>query len=666
MLQQHHLKPHLLSAAIALSLLLLSGCGGDNEIASWTAPSAPTGLGHADSAPLANEATVPPYVDFGHSNQRGDARYATKDTNASVRALQGFLDIWQPLAASDGIVYVDAGVSAEANGSFPAVAKSTWSGVPGVSPDGKVLNQAVHNANIQYVINATKNRTSAQELAAYLDDRRKKGYSITDGLGPLTAAWRTAAAQTTTITNIPADATTKKYDDKGNDLGDEKSATFGTAVTFAGTDYDGSTEPAKRYFKYARPWRWSSNVIVAPSLEPAKSGSPDTDGGFVSGHTAEAYRDALMMAYMLPERYQELMTRAAELGENRILGGMHSPLDVIGGRIHGQSVIAYTLYSQRQGSKIDATAGTATPVTDSRKAAYDQAHSVLMAAVGASDLASFNAYAHSGTTATDRFADYATNKKEYLRRMTYGFSPIGDTTKPAVVPKGAEILLETRLPYLDDAQRRVVLKTTAFASGYPAMDDAEGWGRLNLFAAADGYGAFNGDVSVTMDASKGGFHAKDCWRNDITGAGLLTKQGSGALGLSGNNSYTGGTLLKAGTLKGTSASAFGKGDVYQTGGTLIVDAASALNVGARYTQTGGELQLVIGKNSQGRLSASSDITLGGTLNVKFKDGYKPAVGDVLNVISGSSVHGEFSAVTVAGYKASAVYGDNYVQLKITQ
>ncbi|MEW6444538.1 MAG: phosphatase PAP2 family protein [Pseudomonadota bacterium] len=662
MSQTHSFKPHLLSSAIAASLLLLSGCGGS----SWTPPSAPTGLGYMDSAPVANEATVPAYVDYGHSNQRGDARYATKDTNASVRSLQGFLSIWKPLEASDGIVYVDAGTSAVANGSFPAVAKSTWSGVPGVSPDGTVLNQTVHNANIQYVINATVNRTSAQELAAYLDDRRKKGYSITDGLGPLTSAWRTAAAQTTTITSIAADATTKKYDDKGNDLGDEKSATFGTAVTFAGTDYDGSTEPAKRYFKYARPWRWSSSVKVAPSLEPAKSSTPDTDGGYVSGHTAEAYRDALMMAYMLPERYQELLTRASELGENRILGGMHSPLDVIGGRIHGQSVIAYTLYSQRQGSKIDASAGTATPVTDSRKAAYDQAHSVLMAAVGVSDLASFNAYAHSGSTSTDRFADYSTNKKEYLRRMTYGFSPIADTTKPAVVPKGAEILLETRLPYLDDAQRRVVLKTTAFASGYPVMDDAEGWGRLNLFAAADGYGAFNGDVTVTMDASKGGFHAQDTWRNDITGAGLLTKQGTGALTLSGNNAYTGGTALKAGTLKAASSTAFGKGDVHQSGGTLVVDSANGVNVGARYTQTGGELQLVIGKGSQGRLNASKEVTLGGPLNVKFKDGYKPAVGDVLSIVSGSSVHGQFSSVTVAGYKANVTYGDSSVQLQITQ
>jgi hypothetical protein len=48
----------------------------------------------------------------------------------------------------------------------------------------------------------------------------------------------------------------------------------------------------------------------------------------------------------------------------------------------------------------------------------------------------------------------------------------------------------------------VVLKTTALASGYPVMDDAEGWGRLNLFAAADGYGSFSGNVTIVMDAPR--------------------------------------------------------------------------------------------------------------------------------------------------------------------
>jgi autotransporter-associated beta strand protein len=99
------------------------------------------------------------------------------------------------------------------------------------------------------------------------------------------------------------------------------------------------------------------------------------------------------------------------------------------------------------------------------------------------------------------------------------------------------------------------------------MDDAEGWGRLNLFAAADGYGSFSGNVTIVMDAAKGGFNAVDRWRNDISGSGKLVKQGTGTLKLAGANSWTGGTELTAGTLQGESVSAFGAGDVYNSGGT---------------------------------------------------------------------------------------------------
>ena len=50
---------------------------------------------------------------------------------------------------------------------------------------------------------------------------------------------------------------------------------------------------------------------------------------------------------------------------------------------------------------------------------------------------------------------------------------------------------------------------------------------MNLFEAASGYGAFVTDVTVNMDASKGGFNASDNWMNDIDGTGSLTKAGTG-------------------------------------------------------------------------------------------------------------------------------------------
>jgi autotransporter-associated beta strand protein len=289
-----------------------------------------------------------------------------------------------------------------------------------------------------------------------------------------------------------------------------------------------------------------------------------------------------------------------------------------------------------------------------------------MAATSTTDLAAFNTYAHSATTATDRFADHAANKASYLKRLTYGFSQMGDASKPAVVPKGAEVLLETRLPYLDASQRRVVLKTTALASGYPAMDDAEGWGRLNLFNAADGYGAFNGDVVVSMDASLGGFNAADAWRNDIAGAGKLTKQGSGALSLSGSNSYTGGTEIVAGTLQASSATALGKGDVYLGGGSLACQASAALMITGGYTQRADTtLALTLGSGTAGRLNVSGTVTLdGGTLTINFPAGYKPAVGDTLNVISAGSLHGNFKTITVDGYKVTPTYNAKGLLLHI--
>ena len=176
-------------------------------------------------------------------------------------------------------------------------------------------------------------RVADQALQAYLDDRRGKGYSVTEGLGPLTAAWRTAAQQVTSITSVAADANTVLYNDSGNNtgVGGSSNAAFGNVVDLVNlVGNNASTEPAKRFYKYARPYRWSTNVQVLPALMPARSTTPSTDGGFPSGHSAEAVRDAIAMAYILPERFQELVARGLELGEMRIIAGMHSQI----GRAH--------------------------------------------------------------------------------------------------------------------------------------------------------------------------------------------------------------------------------------------------------------------------------------------------------------------------------------------
>ncbi|CAM5657134.1 hypothetical protein SALBM311S_07230 [Streptomyces alboniger] len=252
---------------------------------------------------------------------------------------------------------------------------------------------------------------------------------------------------------------------------------------------------------------------MATQLLRQRSTSPVDDGGYPSGHTNAFHLAALAYAYAVPERFQELVTRAFELSHSRIMSGMHSTVDVLGGRIMATALAAATLADPAN--------------ADLKAAARAQALAYFQKETGTT-ADTLYAYAHSDSS--DAYADRDDNARAVKPRLTYVLTRRG-RDEPLTVPKGAEVLLETRLPYLTAAQRREVLRTTAVPSGYVLLDGFEQWGRLNLFAAADGYGAFDSDVSVTLDAAAGGFQTADSWRNDIDGPGGLTKRGTGTLTL---------------------------------------------------------------------------------------------------------------------------------------
>ncbi|MFM9279112.1 acid phosphatase [Paenibacillus jiagnxiensis] len=543
------------------------------------------------------------FVDHYKNNTKENS---SPTSNPAIGVLSEFLKLWTP--------------------------GSTWG-------NGKKLNSTLLDANIQKVEKMTTNRTPEEEKAAYLDDRRNQSYSVMDGLGSLTDVYRKLAGATTTLHDVPADATMKKYDDEGNNSGDPESA-LGSIVTLVNTlrgSYS-STNPSKSYFSYPRPFRWRDKVQVLPTLIPAKNPDPTNDGGYPSGHTNAAYLTAFAMAYAVPERYQELLTRASELGNNRIVTGMHSPFDVMGGRVMG-TALAAAILNDPDNSEI-------------KKAAFDEAHSILLTQTG---------------NAADRFNNDDKNKKEFTERLTYGFPQTGVTTEPVKVPKGAEVLLETRQPYLDSEQRRWVLATTGLASGYPVLDDAEGWGRLNLFAAADGYGAFVNDVTVNMDASKGGFNAEDSWRNDISGTGKLTKEGTGTLMLEGRNTFSGGTQIDEGTIKAKSASALGSGNVTVNDGTLVKSVAGMLMIGRNYKQSeNGTLELYLARKSD-VLEIKGMAAYDGTLRLNFANNYVPK-GKVTIIRSGGN-SGEFDSIETFGlsdkYKVNVIYTGRTVQIDIT-
>ncbi|WP_449352975.1 phosphatase PAP2 family protein [Streptomyces shaanxiensis] len=477
------------------------------------------------------------------------------------------------------------------------------------------------------------------------------------GLGPLAGLYRSGAKAVTSITSAPDTTPPTTISDAvpadapaGSAIGagsyDSSLGQVAKLVDTVRGPY-ASGNPGKYAYQYPRPWRmnedsqvvdtgakdalgypvYDSEVVVATQLLRQRSTSPVDDGGFPSGHTNAFHLAGLAFAYAVPERFQELVTRAFELSHTRIMSGMHSTVDVMGGRIMATALAAATLADPAN--------------ADLKAAARAQALTYFTERTGSTADTLF-AFAHADPA--DAYADRDANARSVKPRLTYVLNREG-RAKPFTVPKGAEVLLETRQPYLDAAQRREVLRTTGLPSGYVLLDGFEQWGRLNLFAAADGYGSFDSDVTVTLDAASGGFHAADSWRNDIDGCGGLTKKGSGTLTLTGHNRYTGGTVLQEGTLVAASAHALGHGDVRVRGGRLAL-ADTSLQVHGTYTQESGALELTLRSGQEPVLEVTRRAVLGAgsVLSLKLDAEKPPKAGQRVRVLSAPVLRGQFDRV----------------------
>ncbi|QLH25775.1 phosphatase PAP2 family protein [Streptomyces sp. Rer75] len=616
----------------------------------------------ARAAERTAERTLPAFVDDYRTNTTANL---TPETNAALRILSGVQRLWHTGTA--------------------------WN-------NGTPLAAGVLRANMRYSIALTTRRTDAQARESFIYDRQDQSYAATGGLGPLTEVYRTGAKAVTSITSAPdtTPATT---------VGDAvpPGAPAGSAIGAGATDSDlgdvvrlvrtlrgpyASGNPAKYGYQYPRPWRmtehsevvatgatdafgfpvYASEVAVTPQLLRQRGTTPAEDGGFPSGHTNALYLAGLALAYAIPERFQELLTHASAASHTRIVSGMHSALDVIGGRILATALAAAALYDPAN--------------TGLKAAARRQAADYLRSRTGTTADTLWD-YAHSAGADTDPYADRAANARAFTSRLTY-ILPRGGGHREMTVPKGAEVLIETRLPYLTAHQRREVLRTTAVPSGYALLEGPEQWGRLNLFAAADGYGAFDRDVRVEMDADDGGFSAADTWRNDITGDGGLVKRGTGTLTLTGRNRYGGGTRVEEGTLAAASPEALGAGDVRVHGGTLRL--ASPGGVRARrglVVASGATLEVVpdpgerevVAATGDGRTPAltvarSAVLGDGSVLDIRLDGRHAPARHTRIRVLHArGGLHGRFAAIRVRwqGHTYTAVpsYSRDTLTVRLT-
>lgn len=197
---------------------------------------------------------------------------------------------------------------------------------------------------------------------------------------------------------------------------------------------------------------------------------------FPSGHTIYGYTGALTLAILVPERYQQMIARGAEYGNNRIIMGAHYAMDVLGGRAVALHGMAHLLAND-----------PAYAAKDDFRAAVKKARAEMVQALEA---ACGNKIEVCAREDTGRLSNPAANEAFYSSTQTYNL--------PIVYPKNAGVvkdvgefapeagyLLTVAFPSLTLAQaNRILTETEGPGGGF--LDNGSAFGiysRLDLYAA---------------------------------------------------------------------------------------------------------------------------------------------------------------------------------------
>lgn len=234
---------------------------------------------------------------------------------------------------------------------------------------------------------------------------------------------------------------------------------------YGGLDYFGHPSANTAYLRGP-----TQNLVASPS--------------YPSGHTAYGFTGALLLGFLVPERFPQMIARGAEYGTDRIVLGAHYAMDVIAGRTLALYDVAQLLANDPDyvGHKLRHGAVVA-DVPAAIEAARRTALPVLAQACG-------DTAAACATRDDGRFAVPQADAALVAATLTYGLPVVHAATAHVtedVATRAPEAgrLLTTPFPWLTLTQADSILTATEGPGG-GFLDDGSRFGlysRLDLYAA---------------------------------------------------------------------------------------------------------------------------------------------------------------------------------------
>lgn len=206
---------------------------------------------------------------------------------------------------------------------------------------------------------------------------------------------------------------------------------------------------------------------------------------FPSGHTTYGYTGSLVLAILTPDRYQQMIVRGAEYGNDRIIMGAHYAMDVLAGRTLATYDMAHLLANDPD--YLGRTLPHAPAIKDFQ-AAVTAARADMTAALEAACGNKIDVCAREDI---GRLSNPAANDAFYAVTQTYNLPVVYPELAGAVEDVGtlapeAGHLLTAAFPSLTlDQANRILTETQGPGGGF--LDNGSSFGvysRLNLYAAA--------------------------------------------------------------------------------------------------------------------------------------------------------------------------------------